>query len=175
MSCRTLRSAITSINKWTRRSRTQIQRSDIRETRIGSRDRSRPRSRNQRRASRNPVVAARAYTTRDPTYTCLQHDLVDRCTTDAEEHVVVHLETLDAFKDLDAWTHLPLSQDERVVYKSIASVGMSGAVATDTGHASALRWDVLKHISDNIRILAGCVCSDVLVAMRIRTDQLDLA
>ena len=36
-----------------------------------------------------------------------------------------------AFKDLNAWTHLPLSQDERVVYKSITPIGMSGAVATD--------------------------------------------
>src|SRR4051812_33186948 len=122
MSRRALRRAIDRINERTGRSRTHIEGRDIRETGIGSQDRSRPRSRNQRRSSRNPVVATRAYTTRNPTYTCLQHDLVDRRTTNAEEHVVVHFETLDAFEDLDAWTHLPLSQDERVVYKPITSV-----------------------------------------------------
>src|SRR5215216_5895363 len=150
MSRRALRRSIARINQWTRRSRTHIERSDIRETRIRSKHRSSPCSRDQRRTSRKPVVAARAYTPRNPTHPRLQHNLVDRRAADAEEHVVVHLETLDALKDLDARTHLPLSEDERVVYKSITSVGMSGAVATDTGHASALRWDVLKHVSDNI-------------------------
>src|ERR1044071_5763590 len=103
MSCRALRSAIARINEWTGRSRAHIEGRDVREPWIRSEDRSRPCSRNQRRTSRKPVIAARAYTTRDPTYTRLQHDLVDRCATDAEEHVVVHFKTLDAFKDLDPW------------------------------------------------------------------------
>src|SRR5215212_791536 len=155
MSRRALRRAIARINERACRSWTHIEGRDIRETGIGSQDRSRPRSRNQRRTGRNPVVATRAYTTGDPTYTCLQHDFVDRCTTDAEEHVVVHFETLDAFENLDAWTHLSLSQDEGVVYKPITSVGMTGAVPTNARHACSLRWNVLKNISDNIRILAG--------------------
>src|SRR5215203_1665487 len=104
MSCRALRSAITRINKRTGRSRAQIESRDIRETRIGSLDCSGPRRWNQRRSSRNPVVTACADTTRNPTYTRLQHNLVDRCTTDAEEHVVVHFETFNPFENLDAWT-----------------------------------------------------------------------
>src|SRR4051794_32544576 len=125
MSGRALRRAIARVDEGTRRSRTHIERRDIRETGIGSCDRSGPCSRNQRRSGRNPVVATRADTTRHPTYTRLQHDLVDRCTTNSEEDVVVHLETLDALEDLDARTHLPLSEDERVVHKSITPVGMS--------------------------------------------------
>jgi hypothetical protein len=31
----------------------------------------------------------------------------------------VHIETLDALEDLDAGTHLPLPQDERVIHEAI--------------------------------------------------------
>src|SRR6185503_2863065 len=175
MSGRALRRPIAGINQWACRSRTHVEGRDIRETGIRSLDRSGPRRGNQRRSGRNPVIATGAHATRDPTYTRFQHDLVDRCTTDAEEHVVVHFETLDAFKDLDAWTHLALSQDERVVDKAITSIGVSGAVPTDAGHACALRSHVLKNISDHVRILAGCIGCNVLVAMRIRSNQLNLS
>src|SRR6185503_20064751 len=96
MSGRTLRSTITRINERARRSGTHIERRDIRETGIRSRDRSSPRRRNEGRSGRNPVVATRADATRHPTRARLQHDLVDRCTTNTEEHVVMHFETLDA-------------------------------------------------------------------------------
>src|SRR3954451_10129903 len=119
MSGRALRSAIARINERTRRRRTHIERRDIRKTGIRSGDRSGPSSWNQRRSSRNPVITTGANTTRNPTRARLQHDLVDRRATDTEEHVVMHFETLDAVEDLDARTHLALSQDERVVHKAI--------------------------------------------------------
>src|SRR5689334_7993276 len=175
MTGRALRSAIARINKRTRRRRTHIKRRDIRETRIRSRDRSGPRGRNEGRSSRDPIVATRANTTRDPTRARLQHDLVDRRTTDAEEHVVVHLETLDAVEDLDARTHLPLSQDECVVHKAIAAVRISGTVASNARHARSLSCDVLKNVSDNVRVFASRVVTDLLVAVWIWSNQFDLA
>src|SRR6185503_9391749 len=136
------------INQWTRRSRTHIEGRDIREPWIRSRDRSGPRSRHEGRSRRNPVVATRAHATRDPMRARLQHHLVDRCTTNSEEHVVMHFETLDTVEDLDAGTHLPLSQNERVIHKSITPVRISGTVTSNARHARSLGCDVLKNISD---------------------------
>src|SRR5689334_132135 len=174
MSGRTLRTAIARINQRTRRSRMHIERRDVHKTRIRASDRSSPRRRNQRRSSRHPVVAAGADATRNPTRTRLQHDLVDRRTTNAEEHVVVHLETLNAVEDLDTRTRLTLSQDERVVHKAIAAVRISRAIAANTRHARALGCDVLKDISDNVRVFASRVVTDLLVAVRIWSNQFDL-
>src|SRR5262245_53325340 len=92
---------------------------DVSETGIGSEYCSGPCRWNQRRPSRHPVVAACADTTCDPTHARLQHNLIDRCTANAEVHVVVHLKTLDAVEDLHHRTRLSLAQDERVVDEAI--------------------------------------------------------
>src|SRR6185369_16802780 len=100
---------------------------------------------------------------------------VYRCAANAEEHVVVHLQTFDAVEDLDTRTRLALSQDERVVHKAIAAVRISGSVTTDAGHARTLCWNMLKNISDYVRVFASRVVTNVLVAVRIWTNQFDLA
>src|SRR6185369_4047740 len=87
----------------------------------------------------------------------------------------MHLETLDAVKNLDARTRLSLSQDERVVHKAIAPVRISGTVASNARHARSLSCDVLKNISDNVRVFASRVVADVLIAVRIWSNQFDLA
>src|SRR6185295_8360610 len=113
MSCRTLRRAIACIHERTRRRWPQIKSRDVYKSRVCSQYSSGPRGWNERRTCRHPIVAAGADATIHPTHARLEHNLINRCTADAEEHVVVHLQTLDALKDLDAWTHLTLSQDER--------------------------------------------------------------
>jgi len=117
MTRRTLRCPIACIHELTGRRWTQIKSRDVYKSRVGACYSSSPRRWHEGRTCRHPVVAAGADTTIHPTNTRFQHDLIDRCTTDTEEHVVVHLETLDAVEDLDARTRLSLAQDERVVTK----------------------------------------------------------
>src|ERR1044071_1873732 len=100
MTRRTLRIAIAGINQRTGGRRMHVEGGDVNKTRIRSRHRSGQRWWNERGTSRHPVVAAGADSTRNPTRARLQHDLVNRRPTNAEEHVVVHLETLDAVEDL---------------------------------------------------------------------------
>src|SRR6185503_14478209 len=109
-----------------------------------------------------------------PTDARLQNDLVNRCTADAEEHVVVHLETLNTFKNLDARTYLTLSQDERVVYKPVSPIGVASTVATNARHSRALRSNMLKHVANDVRVFSSRILANVLVPVRVRPDQLNL-
>src|SRR6185369_11172395 len=104
----------------------------------------------------------------------LQYDLVDRRAANAEEYVVVHFEALDAVEDLHAGTGLSLAQDKRVVDETITTISISGTVAANAGHARALRRNVLKHISHDIRIFTRSIVANVLVAVWIRANQFDL-
>src|ERR1051326_149499 len=125
VSCRTLRIGIARINQLTGRSRMNIISRDVHKTRTRSHHGPSPCRRNQRRTSRDPVVAPGADTTSNPLHARFQHDLIDRGTTNSEEHVVVHLETLDTVEDLHARARLTLAQDEGVVDEAITAVSRS--------------------------------------------------
>src|SRR6476619_1049028 len=171
---RTRRRPVARVNKRARRDRTNIESADVRESRIGASQCSSPRSRNHGGAGSYPVVCPRTDSAGHPTHARLQNDLVNRCTADAKEHVVVHLETLNTFKNLDARTYLTLSQDERVVYKPISPIGVASAVATNARHSRALRSNVLKNVANNVRVFSSRILADVLVPVRVRPDQLNL-
>src|SRR6185503_15693587 len=170
MSCRTLRIAVAGINQRTGRRGVHVEGCDISEPRIRSRKRSGPGGRNHRGTSRDPVVAAGADTARNPPHARFQYDLVDRCSTNAEEHVVVHFETFNAVEDLHARARLTLTQNESVVDETVTTVRISGTVSTNAGNTCALRRDVLKHIADDVRVFARRIVADVLVAVRIWSD-----
>src|SRR6185369_2098060 len=175
MTRRTLRRAISCIHELTGRRWTQIKCRDVYKSRISACYSSRPRRRNEGRTCRHPIAAAGADATIHPSHARLQHDLVYRRTTNAEVHVVVHLKTLDAVEDLHHRTCLSLAQDECVVDEAITTICISGTVTTNAGHARALRRNVLKHISHDIRIFTRCIVTDVLVAVRIGSNQFDLS
>src|SRR5690242_7138460 len=87
----------------------------------------------------------------------------------------MHLEAFNAVEDLNARTCLTLPQNERVVDEPVATISITGSIATYAGHSCTLSWDVLKDVANNIRILAGRIMTDLLVPVWIGTYQLYLA
>src|ERR1041385_587851 len=171
MSRRTCRRTVSRINERTRRDWTDVVGADICKPWTRARHCSRPGGWNHRRASRYPIVGSCADSTCDPTNTRFQNDFVNCCTTNSEEHVVVHLEAFNAVEDFHARTCLTLAKNERVVYESVATICVIGSIAPYAGHSCTLSWDVLKDVAHNIRILASRVVTDVLVPVRIGTNQ----
>jgi hypothetical protein len=107
MARRTRWSAISCVNKRTRRDWPNIVGTDIGESGIGARQRPSPCRRNQRGPRGNPVVGTGTYRPETQRTRVSSTTLVDWCTAHSEEHVVMHLEAFNSFEDFHARTVLP--------------------------------------------------------------------